>query len=254
MVIPILLVQASFVPAVQADTIAYIGYQNGAFGTVDLDTGVLDPINPGIGTNPAGFGSVSGKLFTASYSGGDLYTVNTTTGALSLVGHSAGTSYHDFGSTPTNLVEADANQKLYSVDPSNGSTALLGSITGVTFSSYRALSTNSSTLYYASDNTLYSLASNGAATAVGSFTGSGSVVMTAMMMANGTLYGADQSGNFYTINTATGAAVLDASIPNVGGAVWALAPIPEPDTYAMILAGLGMAILSTRRCRRRPGR
>jgi hypothetical protein len=65
--------------------------------------------------------------------------------------------------------------------------------------------------------------------------------MTALLMDNGTLYGADESGNFYTINASTGAATLDTSIPNVGGAVWALAPIPVPVPGTMLLFGSGLS-------------
>jgi hypothetical protein len=237
------------VSSVQADTFAYIGYQTGAFGTIDLDTGVVNQINSSIGINPAGFGEVGGTLFTANYGGGSgtLYTVNTTTGALTPVGTATGTSYHDFGSTPTGLYADDFGNpiNLYSVDPSLGGATKVGS-TGLasTLTSYRALSTNSSTLYFAKDYSIYTLNTiDGTPTLVGSF--GSNIVMTALLMVNGTLYGADESGNFYTINTGTGAATIDSSIPNVKGAVWALAPIisspaPVPVPCTILLLGSGL--------------
>lgn len=245
-----LLFQLGSVSPVQADTFAYIGYQTGAFGTIDLNTGEVTAITSSIGINPAGFGEIGGTLYTATYSNGTLYTVNTATGALTTVGTSSGNSYHDFGSTPTGLYVADGNTDLYSVSSSNGAATQLGPITVPVFSSYRALSTNSSILYYADNNNLYTLnAANGAATLVGPF--GSSIVMTALMMDNGIMYGADESGNFYTINTTTGAATPDPSIPNVGGAVWALAPVPSavpiPPTALLFAPGLaGLAAVRRR--------
>lgn len=250
-----LLLLALLTPA-QADTIAYIGYETGTFGTIDLNTGVVDLITPNIGITPAGFGEIGNTLYVATFDASpSLYTVNTTTGALTLVGTSGGSvSYHDFGSTPTGLYGDDFGSptNLYSVNPSTGSATDVGS-TGLssTETSFRALSTSSSTLYLTKDYGLYSLnPANGASTFIGSF--GSNVIMTAVMMDNGILYGGDESGNFYTINTSTGAATLDTAIGNVGSPIWALAPaapVPLPATAWLLLSALGGLGALARRAR-----
>jgi hypothetical protein len=248
-----LLLLASISPA-QADTIAYIGFESGAFGTIDLTTGAVDLVTSSIGITPAGLGEVGNTLYAATFdSSPTLYTVNPTTGALTLVGTSAGSfGYHDFGSTLTGLYGDDFSSptNLYSVNPSTGAATDVGS-TGLTSTqtSFRTLSSNSSTLYLTKDFGLYTLnPANGASTFIGSF--GSNVVMTALMMDNGLLYGADESGNFYTINTTTGAATLDTSIASVGSPVWGLAPaapVPLPATAWLLLSALGgLGVLARR--------
>ena len=54
----------------KADTVAYIGSSSGAFGTMDLNTGIFTPLGNS-GQTLAGLAVADGTLFATSYHGAD---------------------------------------------------------------------------------------------------------------------------------------------------------------------------------------
>lgn len=237
----------------QADTIAYAGSDTGAFGTLDLNTGVFTSAGNS-GQTLSGLAVANSTLFAASYhtANGTLYSVNPSDGAVTAIGTASGVDYDDFGSTTSGLyvVSFGATMNLYSVNPSTGGATLLGP-TGLSYGSWRGLSTNSSALYFADGPDLYTLnTTTGAATLIGPF--GGSSLMGVLLSEGGNLYGGDETNHSVDIiNTTTGAAAIGPS-STLPGHFYGLAPnpipastTPEPGT-AIMLAG-GAAILLIRR-------
>lgn len=235
--------------AAQADPMAYAGSNTGAFGLIDLNTAAFTS-EGNSGQILAGLAVANGQIFASNYhqANGALFNVNPSSGALSaLGGGEAGLDIDDFGSTPSGLyvVSEGAIQNLYSINPTTGAASLIGP-TGLGYGTWRALSNNSSTLYFSDGPDLYTLSTTtGAATLVGAL-GSGAQ-MGALLLEGGVLYGGDNTNNTLdTINASTGAATVgppDASLP---GSFFGLAPypvptggIPEPATWAVMLMGFG---------------
>lgn len=241
-----------------ADNIAYAGAVNGAYGTIDLNTGVFTSLGS-LGQTPSGMAVANGSLFVASYhtANGTLFTVNPANGSLTSVGTAAGVDYDDFGSTTSGLFIVGTNADLYSVNPSTGSATLIGP-TGLLLGAWRSLSTNSATLYFANGPDLYKLnTGTGAATLVGSFGGSSE--MSVMNLEGGVLYGADSIHDTVdAINAGTGAAIVGPST-TVGATIWGLAPNPIPTSSATPepgvcgLLAIGIAALAFLRARSFPG-
>ncbi len=213
--------------SVRADNIAYMGTVSGQFGTIDLNTGAFTSLGNS-GVTLAGMAVDNATLYGSSYhtAAGDLYTVNPANGAVTIVGTS-GIDYDDFGSTTNGLYAIGTNADLYSINASTGAATLIGA-TGLSFGSWRSLSTNSSTLYFANGTDLYTISTTtGAATLVGSL---GSEEEGALLLEGGVLYGGDDSpgGTVDTINTTTGAATVGPSVTGTSSAFFALAPNPLP--------------------------
>jgi hypothetical protein len=236
--------------ATAADPVAYMATGSGNFGTIDLSTGVFSDLGNS-GQTLAGLGVTNGTLYGSSFYGGigSLFSINKANGALTLIGSST-LNYDDFGSTTRGIYAVDGNADLYSINPTTGAASLIGS-TGLSFGSWRNLSTNSSTLYFADGSKLYTLNTNsGAATLVGS---TGGQEMGGLVTEGGVLYGGQDTSGIAvdTLNTVTGAATTGSALSGTGsGQIYGLAPIvpvPEPDTYAMMLAGLGLIGFMVRR-------
>jgi len=198
-----------------------------------------------------------GSLFAASYhtASGTLFSVNPANGALISIGSASGVDFDDFGSTTSGLyaVSFGATQDLYSINPSTGSATLIGP-TGLGYGSWRGLSTNSGTLYFADGANLYTLnTTTGAATLVGAFGGSSE--MGVLLTEGGILYGGDDINNTVdTINISTGAATVGPS-SGLSGSFYGLAPnpipssttTPEPGTWGMLAGGMAVMVLLRRR-------
>lgn len=237
-----------------ADNIAYAGAVSGAYGTVDLNTGVFTSLGT-LGQTPSGMAVANGSLFIASYhtANGTLFTVNPANGSLTSVGTATGVVYDDFGSTTSGMYIVGLNTDLYSINPSTGAATLIGP-TGLALGAWRSLSTNSGTLYFANGPDLYTLnTATGAATLVGAFGGSSE--MSVMIFEGGLLYGADSITNTIdTINPGTGAATKGPS-STAGATIWGLAPNPiptasaTPEPAACGLVGGGITALALLRAR-----
>jgi hypothetical protein len=154
------------------------------------------------------------------------------------------------------LYALDTSLNLYSINPGTGAATLLGA-TGLSASCYCGLSSNGSTLYFSNGSNLYTLSTvNGAATSVGS-TG-GATFGGLLSESSTTLYGGLTSVS--TLSTTNGAASAGVTITGTGaGTVFGLAAdpltisaVPEPATYALMLAGLGLMGVVVRRREAKP--
>ena len=239
----------------KADNIAYAGAVTGAFGTIDLNTGAFTSLGNS-GQTLSGIAVAGGTLFAGSYhtANGTLFSVNPVNGALSTIGSATGVDFDDFGSTTSGIyaVSFGATQDLYSINPSTGAATLIGP-TGLGYGSWRGLSTNSGTLYFADGADLYTLnTTTGVATLVGPF--GGSAEMGVMLTEGGILYGGDDVNNRVdTINVSTGAATLGPA-SGLPGSFYGLAPnpipvtaTPEPGTWGMLAGGIAVAALFRKR-------
>ena len=212
--------------AVSADSFAYMGTVAGEFGTIDLDTGAFTIVGNSAQTL-AGMAVANGKIFASSYHvAGKLFTVNPTSGSLTLVGTTA-LVYDDFGSTRSGLYAVGTDTNLYAINSVSGAATLIGA-TGLSLGSWRSLSTNSDTLYFANGPNLYTLSTtSGAATLVG---GMGGLQIGAMLEEGGKLYGGTDapSLNVATLNTTTGLATVGPNLMGSSSPFYAIAPFPLP--------------------------
>src|SRR5258708_3904274 len=135
-------------PALAAP-IAYLTTGDADFGTVDTATGAFSSRGHFTAT-VSGLGVFNGTLYAISYHSGTgtLYIVNPANAGQTTVGTSS-VIYDDFGSTLSGLYAVDTSANLYSINPANGAATLIGA-TGVALGTFRGLSTNSGTLYFAS--------------------------------------------------------------------------------------------------------
>jgi hypothetical protein len=249
-----------FTTNAKADSTAFVGENNGDFGTIDLNTGSFTKLGNS-GLTLAGMAVANGELFGTSYhqSTGTLYEINPANGSVTTVGVPSSVDIDDFGSTTSGLyaVGFGATQDLYSINPTTGAATLIGP-TGLSYGSWRSLSTNSSTLYFSDGADLYTLnTTTGAATLVGPLGGSSEI--GAMVFENGTLWGGQNEGGIAvdTINPTTGAAT-EGPAPSspFDSTFFALAPspiptsgppgVPEPSSLIMLASGL-FALLPTRK-------
>ena len=153
------------------------------------------------------------------------------------------------------------NNSLDSVDPSSAATTLIGSNFEPSSDNWYALSDNGSGLYLSAESTLYTVAGNGAITAVGTnygtpVAGQGTAVMGALLFEGGVLYGAQEEGYIDSIDTTTGVATNLSTLQGAfaGEGIYGLAPdlasASAPEPGSLLLIGLGFAAVGClRRCR-----
>ena len=228
-----------------ADNIAYMGTNTGDFGTIDLNTGVFSFIGTtstiGHAQALAGMAEVNGVLYGAPVGNGGFYTINPTSGALTAVGGS-GIIYDDLGYTTTGVYAVGQDANLYSINPATAAATLIGP-TGIGFGTWRGLSTNSNTLYFADGLDLYTLnTTTGAATLIGAL--GDSIELGPMLQENGILYGGQETPSLAvdTVNPATGAATTGPGLTGTTGVFYALAPYPVQPVPAPLI-GHGLAVV-----------
>src|SRR5215470_2701283 len=97
----------------QATPLAYLTFQNGQFGTVDLGTGAFTLISTG--TQLDGLGTIGNTLYGQS-STGTLFQIDPLTGTRTTIG-TAAHSFNVLGSTLNGLFAIDNSTDLYSINP-----------------------------------------------------------------------------------------------------------------------------------------
>jgi len=229
-----------------ADNLAYMTTQSNQFGIIDLNTGVFSFLGiPSVVY--AGMAVENGKLYGSDLHtlSGTLYTINPANGTPTVVGTSS-LNIDTFGSTTAGLYAVGFDANLYSINSTTGAATLIGA-TGLGLGSWRQLSDNASTLYYADGVNLYTLnTSTGAATLVGNM---GGQELGAMVEIGGILYGGQNTGGLAvdTVNTTTGLATPIAGVTGTTAAFYSLAPdvvSATPEPTSLILLGTGALALA----------
>lgn len=217
---------------------------SGQLGTVNVVTGVVDLIgSTGISMTDIAF-DPSGHLFGISFSG--LYSINPATAAASFIGnHSiAGGNALVFASDGTLYGAGHSTSSLFKIAPSTGASTSLGNMG---FNSGGDLAFNNGHLYLASTGN--QLVDVNVSNPPDTFAVGGFGVSNVFGLATGddnVLY-AVANTTIYTVDTATGLATkrIDfggAGLGSAGGQTFIseAAVVPEPETYTMLLAGLGL--------------
>jgi hypothetical protein len=245
------------------------------YGAVDLATGGFTEIST-LPFSAAGFARSGAYLYTAPYAAEDndfsadpnFYRLTPSTGALQAVSAAglgdAGVAFLGLGSTPGGMFAIGADPvtgdfDLFAISTS-GASILIGS-TGLTPPAGEvSLSTGSATLYMANENELYSVNTTTATVSdigpIGT-TGDGFAALTEV---GSVLYGAyvddqysDTTSELYSLATSSpGGGAYIASVLPASGQIYALAAVPEPPDWALMLVGFGGLGYALRRRTVRP--
>ncbi|MSV30350.1 MAG: hypothetical protein EXQ52_16650 [Bryobacterales bacterium] len=257
----------------------YVTNFSGAFGVIDLTSGVFTPIGPGMTNSPDGLGGAPG---------GPFYTVDSVTGhTLRITPGGVVTDIGDTGTGSNNgpngvsvigsltsgaLYALDFSNRLFSIDSGNGTLALLGTLPLP--QQEDAYVGNMTTSFNGNATHLfYSLEISEGPNTTGptlfeidpltlQMTSLGLTNLTSRIIGSGfigdTLYAFTEFGDIVTINTATGVAAgvghyesgssADAPGPPFTG-IFGVVATPEPSA-AWLSAG-GLIVMAWRRFRRR---
>ena len=229
----------------------WIGDGNGRLGTVDVSSGAVNVIGSMGQTMTDIAFDPNGNLYGITF--GQLYSINKTTGQSSLIGNTGASLNSLVFDASGNLFAA--NNSLYRINVNTGAASLVGN-GGASYNSAGDLAFVGGQLYLsnANGNSLTRIDAN---TGIGQNIGNigFSAVYGLATNDNVNLFGMTGT-TVLSINTLTGAGT---SLVNYGGqglgAAWGAAfiseatpPIPEPETYAMMLAGLaGLGLMAKRR-------
>lgn len=266
---------ASASPIVYAVSTNYNTF-TGQFGTVDLGTGAFNQIGPSIFDPLDGLvAGPNGSLLSLSVSG-NLDSVNPATGAVSVIGATGLGGLAGFlGELNGTVYATDLSNNLYTVNPTTGATTLIGptgmppcpSLTDPADVIDEALFTAGGNLYATFDGVnlttsavvdspeLYRI---NPATGVATPVGPTALGIDAAVFVNGTVYALDfsftGSNTVLSLNPANGntAFVTDyVSSPVAGGVnafdIEGAAPTPEPASFALVGAGIGLVFVIRKR-------
>lgn len=245
MITPFVLLAMLSATAVTAAPIMYVDDSSGRLATVNVETGAVNLIGS-MGTVMTDIAfDPNGQLYGISFSG--LYSINAQTAAASFIGnHSiSGGNALVFASDGTLYGAGNSTSSLFTINPITGASTNLGN-TG--FASGGDLAFSNGHLYLAStanqlvDVNLTNLTDTssvggfGVAGVFGLATGDDGVLYA---VANNTIYTVDVATGLLTnpvdfgghgVSAAFGQSFFSEAVPS----------IPEPETYAMLLAGLGL--------------
>jgi hypothetical protein len=183
----------------------------------------------------------NGVLYGAPVGNGGFYTINPMSGALTAVGGS-GIIYDDLGYTTAGFYAVGQDANLYSINPATAAATLIGP-TGLGFGTWRGLSTNSNSLYFADGLDLYTLnTTTGTATLVGAL--GDSIEIGPLVQENGVLYGGQETPGLFvdSVNPTTGAATTGPGLTGTTGTFFALAPFPVSVPAPLIGHGLPVVL------------
>lgn len=210
----------AFSPNGQMYVITDSGSPASTLATVNLTTGTATPVGAPTGVRALmGIAfAPNGTLYGASWANNNLYTLNTTTGAASLVGNLGVPGFvmdlsYDYANSTMYGISSSGPQGslLYSVDLGTGAGTLVTNISGN--ACLMGLSTTSS----------------------------GKFITTDYCSLNSPLYQINpQTGDLTNLGS------MGISRP-MGGDIFQVASVPEPTSYALLLAGLGLTGLMIRR-------
>jgi PEP-CTERM motif len=251
----------------------------GRFGTVDLTTGAFNQIGPAIADPLSGLlPQPNGSLLSISASG-NLDSVNPASGAVSVIGATGlGNLAYDIAELNGTVYATDLNSNLYTVNTTTGTVTLIGatgippcpSLTNPADISDETLFAAGGQLYATFDgiNLMTSALVNSPelyqinpATGIATPVGSTALGLDAAVQVNGVVYGFDfgytGSNTVPSLNLANGNTtfVTDyvtspvANGPNAFD-IEGAAPTPEPASFPLVGAGIGLIFLSVRRKRR----
>lgn len=209
------------------------------------------------------FRPANGVLYGLSNTSRTLYTINTSTGVATAVGGplaiQGSAVGFDFNPTIDRIRVVADNGQNYVVNPNTGTIQLVATpINGITGATVSGNAYTSSTFGAPAESTqLYSLDytndllatqnnNGGTLTPVGSFGQNLTAELGFDISGSDAFVSEAQTRNFYSINLATGRlTTIGRTITGFNGI--AIAPVPEPATWAMMIAGFGMTGSAMRR-------
>ncbi|HEX3694062.1 MAG TPA: hypothetical protein VH374_01635 [Polyangia bacterium] len=213
----------------RADVILWAAANNGAFGTVDVQTGAFTQTGTLTGVAAGQLGGMAlsprGTLYT-QLSDQNLATVDPGTATVTTVGSTGANNIFGIRFRSDGVLFGASHTDLFTIDPTTGTATHVGAL-GVGISSYFDLvfDDHDNLFMTQSTDTVYRLdTTTGAATAVGSV----GFFIVGAAFADGTLYATTTDSKIITVDTTTGAgAALSTQTPS-GTFIFTIANGPAP--------------------------
>jgi hypothetical protein len=273
--------------AASAAPVVYVVNGNDQFGTVDLASGAFRAIGAPTPEGQANLvWAPNGSLFSLTYSG-NLETINPATGVTAVIGRTGlGFNAFDLAGVGGKLYATDFSNNLYSVNPNTGAATLIGA-TGMPPDPTIPFTINPDGTWNLCDETLYGVSrklyatfdsfridpntlaiktvvppnlywidpSTGVATLIGptSLNLGASVGVSSNFYAfrivptGWTPFGPLNRSELDTLNLTNGGTAFAGNIDPSAGAIFGVAPTPEPATLSMLAIGTLKALARWRR-------
>ena len=251
------LVAAAFVASgsAHADMLYTVLDNTNTFASINPNTLAVTAIGATGATGDFGdlaYDSVSRTMYwVAGRGNNNLYTINMNTGAATLVGSHGVNDMFSLGWSGTGLYAQATNGAVYQLNTSNGSATMIGSNNiypgGFDFNTVTGQMISISA--GAGDIKSINL-SNGSATQLGN-SGHVNDADIAFDAGRNRYWVSDYSHNLFAYDATTFArtTVMNGTLPGPSAALEYVGAVPEPETYALLLAGLGLMGTVARRRR-----